>query len=363
MARMTRADVYCPQEVATVHVMNRTVRRCFLMGDDPVTGKNYDHRKEWMETELENLARNFAIDLVSFAILSNHFHLVLRSRPDVVKTWNDEEVARRWLMLCPKRRDSNNQPAEPTQKELDTIIKDPAKLQQIRLRLSDISWWMRLLCQKIGRRANLEDGETGKFWQARFRAVRLLDESAILACTAYVDLNVIRAGLAETIETSVFTSAQQRALELRVQATGQTSPGAHPAIDTDPIHRLKPIARSLSPICLTEEGSGTGSCVHTGGLRASDKGFLPMTTAQYLDLLDWTARQLRSDKRGATPATAAPLFERLEIDAEIWCELTKNFGRLFSAVAGKPTVIDATRGHQSGRRFNIPAKTRQLMPN
>jgi hypothetical protein len=88
-----------------------------------------------------------------------------------------------------------------------------------------------------------------------------------------------------------------------------------------------------------------------------------MTTAQYLELLDWTARQLRSDKRGATPATAAPLFERLEIDAEIWCELTKNFGRLFSAVAGKPTVIDATRGHKSGRRFNIPAKTRQLMPS
>jgi hypothetical protein len=222
---------------------------------------------------------------------------------------------------------------------------------------------MRLLCQKIGRRANLEDGETGKFWQARFRAVRLLDESAILACTAYVDLNVIRAGLAETIETSVFTSAQQRALELRAQATGQTSTVAHLSNDVDPICRLKPIARSLSPICLTEEGSGTGPCVHTGGLRASDKGFLPMTTAQYLELLDWTARQLRSDKRGATPATAAPLFERLGIDVEVWCELTKNFGDLFSAVAGKPTVIDATRGRKSGLRYNVPAKTRQLMPN
>ena len=65
------------------------------------------------------------------------------------------------------------------------------------------------------RRFNKEDNELGKFWQARFRAVRLLDETAILACAAYVDLNPIRAAMAETIETSDFTSAQKRANDLR----------------------------------------------------------------------------------------------------------------------------------------------------
>ncbi len=44
MARLARADVFAPDEVAVVHVMNRVVRRCFLLGDDPVTGTNYDHR-------------------------------------------------------------------------------------------------------------------------------------------------------------------------------------------------------------------------------------------------------------------------------------------------------------------------------
>ena len=62
----------------------RVVRRCFLLGNDPVTGKNYDHRKIWIEDQLKHLAANFGIDLLSFAILSNHFHLILRSRPDVV---------------------------------------------------------------------------------------------------------------------------------------------------------------------------------------------------------------------------------------------------------------------------------------
>ena len=61
MARLARVEVFAADEIAIVHVINRTVRRCFLMGDDPLTGKNYDHRKAWMERELEHLARFFSI--------------------------------------------------------------------------------------------------------------------------------------------------------------------------------------------------------------------------------------------------------------------------------------------------------------
>ena len=59
----------------------------FLMGDDQISGKNFDHRKIWIEETLQQFAANFGIDLLCFAILSNHFHLILRSRPDVVATW------------------------------------------------------------------------------------------------------------------------------------------------------------------------------------------------------------------------------------------------------------------------------------
>ena len=104
MARLARAEVFDPSEVAVMHICARVVRRCFLFGVDPVTGINHDHRKVWIEEQLKLLAANFGIDLLAMAILSNHFHLILRSRPDVVETWNDTEVARRWLMLCPKRK-------------------------------------------------------------------------------------------------------------------------------------------------------------------------------------------------------------------------------------------------------------------
>ena len=122
-------------------------------------------------------------------------------------------------MLCPERRDKHGKPEDPSEFELNHISKDKARLKVIRSRLSDISWWMRLLSQNIAQRANKEDGEIGKFWQARYRAVRLLDETAILACAAYVDLNPIRAALAETIEESDFTSAQKRAAGLRRQCS------------------------------------------------------------------------------------------------------------------------------------------------
>lgn len=379
MARIARAEIFSPEEVAVVHVMNRTVRRCFLLGKDPLTGKNFDHRKEWIETELERLAANFGIDLLGYAIMSNHFHSVLRSRPDVVKTWDDAEVAARWLRLCPPRCRSQKKSAEGTCRALQKILDDPKKLQQIRLRLSDISWWMRLLSQKIGRRANEEDHEVGKFWQARYRAVRLLDETAVLACAAYVDMNPIRAAMATTVEASDFTSGQQRAWALYA---AHAAPDRRSKIEPDPaspaparevaardqstvrrnwLGRLKPIAEALCPVDLDGKKSGTGPCPHHGGRRASDKGFLPLTEASYLELLDWTARQLNSEKPGVTPAVASPIFERLGIQSQVWCELTRNFGRLFSSVAGAPETIDTTRSRLRGQRYNVPARTRQLL--
>ena len=168
MARVAREEVFSPDEIAIVHVMNRVVRRCFLLGTDPLTGQNYDHRKVWIEDLFQHFAGCFGIDLLCFAILSNHFHLVLRSRPDVVNTWSDDEVVRRWLLLCPIRKDADGKPKEPSESERKMICSDSEQLAEIRSRLSDISWWMRLLCQRVAIRANKEDGQIGDFWQSRF---------------------------------------------------------------------------------------------------------------------------------------------------------------------------------------------------
>ncbi len=95
--------------------------------------------------------------------------------------------------------------------------------------------------------------------------------------------------------------------------------------------------------------------------RASDKGFLPISVADYLNMMDRTARQLRTDRRGSTPETAKPIFERLGIDADIWCELTRDFGRLFSTIAGKPKLIEMTRSRSRHQRYKIRSRARELL--
>jgi hypothetical protein len=111
------------------------------------------------------------------------------------------------------------EPEEPNEFELNSIRNDPRKLEILRLRLRDLGWWMRVLCQYIAVRANREDDELGKFWQSRFRAVRLLDEAALLACAAYVDLNPIR-GVKGTgsVRGACPTYATNEAITLRCSA-------------------------------------------------------------------------------------------------------------------------------------------------
>ncbi|QDV26582.1 hypothetical protein [Aureliella helgolandensis] len=379
MARTKRSEVFAADEIAVVHVMNRVVRRCFLMGEDPVSGKNFDHRKRWIEAELVRSAASFGIDLIAFSLLCNHMHMVLRSRPDVVETWTDAEVARRWLMLCPVRKDKSGHAAEPSECELNSIRLNPERLNEIRRRLSDISWWMRLLCQRIAQRANREDGVEGHFWQSRFRGVRLIDEQAILAAAVYVDLNPIRAALAETIEESDFTSAQRRIRSLSQEAKSpigkisSTTPstslvatrespegkGRSPKTpsETEPSRS----DRCLAPVEIDELRDSLGAMPSRSRDRCSDKGFTSMTSSEYVELLDWTARQIVKGKRGATPATAPSVLQRLGMEPTAWCELSKSFGILFSLVAGQPQHVDAFRSRLRRSRFYLPAATRELL--
>jgi hypothetical protein len=137
----------------------------FSVRDDPYSGESYEHRRQWIRDRLEFLAGIFGIDCLTFTIMSNHIHLVLRSRPDVVATWSDEEVARRWLRLFPPRREQDASPAEPTPAEIAAIVNQAHVLAQRRRRLSDVSWWMKCTTETIARRANREDRCTGHFWE------------------------------------------------------------------------------------------------------------------------------------------------------------------------------------------------------
>ena len=348
MARLTRSEVFDPDEIAIAHTCSRTVRRCFLMGNDPFTGKNFDHRKVWIEQHLIQFAQAFGVDLLGFALLSNHIHLILRTRPDVVATWSDNEVARRWMMICPHRRSSDGLPLPPTEAEIRSIAGCPVKCGEIRKRLSSISWWMRLLCQRVAMRANQEDEESGHFFQDRFHATRIVDEASLLACAAYVDLNPIRAAMAETLEQSDHTSVQRRIESITTDRD-----------DGIPVTNLRD--SFLAPISIDERSGEIGPCVSKSGKRCSDKGFLPMSLEDYLETLDWTARQIAPGKCGRTPAEVPPVLKRLGLDSKTWCELVSDFGRLFCTVAGRPECVDPLRSHCTHRRYHLRRRARELL--
>ena len=146
--------------------------------------------------------------LYAWAVMNNHTHVVLRVDPRLPHSWDDEEVAARWSRL----RHTLDGPADPevatARKQI--LLKQPERLAEIRDRLGSPSWFMRFLNQSIARTANAEDQCTGRFWEGRFRCQALLDDAAVLACMAYVDLNPIRAGLCDRLINSDFTTIQRR---------------------------------------------------------------------------------------------------------------------------------------------------------
>jgi len=182
-----------------------------LCGWDPFTQRSYEHRKRWLQQRLMFLASVMAIDIEGFCTMANHLHLIVRNRPDVAAKWSAEEIARKWLQLCPPYKPGTREVAEtPSQADLDAILNNPGRVEQLRLRLSNPSWLMRFLTESLARFANREDKITGRFWEGRFKMQRLLDEWAVAACLVYVDLNPIRAGITTQLSESQHTSIFER---------------------------------------------------------------------------------------------------------------------------------------------------------
>ena len=149
------------------HCCSRVVRRAFLCGDDSYSGKNYDHRRAWVESLFFELEAVFAIDVAAFAVMSNHLHLVLRVDIDSANRWTDREVLEQWQKLF-KGDELTQKFAKGELVEAHEVNRLRHAIALYRSRLCDISWFMRCLNEPITRQENQEDNCTGRFWEGRF---------------------------------------------------------------------------------------------------------------------------------------------------------------------------------------------------
>ncbi|MEY3176262.1 MAG: hypothetical protein RLZZ436_4176 [Planctomycetota bacterium] len=345
MPRVNRREIFSETDIQAFHLISRCVRRNHLCGQDRRSGRDYSHRREWIRSRLEELAGIFAIETLGYALMANHMHLIVRTRPDVALQWSDDEVALRWWTLFPQRRTPAGLPEDPTTEELNHIKNSPSGLADKRRRLSNVSWFMKCISEPIAKRANREDNVTGHFWEARFKVQPLLDETAIATCMAYVDLNPIRAAVAQTPENSEFTSLHDRIADRQAAISAPATAGQNTATEHGPN------AGWLAPIAL--EPPGKQSHDRCPPRRLTDRGCLCMTLDQYLQLVDWTGRQLRLDKPGLIPSHLDPILTRLDCSIETWLDLVKNFRRRFLTEAGRPETLQGVS--QIRRRYRTAA--------
>lgn len=312
------------------HCISRVVRRAFLCGSDKLTGKNFDHRKSWLIQRFKDLSSIFAIKIASYAVMSNHYHLVLYVDVLAAKLWSDSQVIEQWSRLFPNdaKKLTGFKKNELSQPNIQAII------QLWRERLSSISWFMRCLNEPLARISNKEDDCTGRFWEGRFKTQALLDEAAVLSAMAYVDLNPIRAGIATTPEKSKFTSIYERIEQLKTKK---------------------------QPLDLMPFGSST---LHTKSKRKNKnkknlKPFIDFSLGDYLQLLDISARIIKNPKKHSMPENFDRIFKRLNLTSDGWLNMVNHLENDFGWVVGhqgalalfKPNKVRKVKGAVKAKRY------------
>ena len=283
------------------HCMSRCVRGAYLCGEHSETGKDYSHRRGWIAARIKQLSESFAIQIAAYAVMSNHYHLVLHVNLEQAKAWQEEEIIARWGNIFPQDAKKIT--------GLDTFLRQE-KLTLWKDRLANVSWFMRCLNERIARLSNEEDDTQGRFWEGRFKSQALLDEGAVLSAMAYVDLNPIRAKVALTPEQSDFTSIQER-----IQVAKRKGVRAHPP-------QLMAFGPTESTPCA-----------------------LPFTLIDYLELVDTTGRFLREDKRGAIPAQLAPILTRLNLTLSGYLEIVSHLEESFCYAVGQAKHLESFASH------------------
>ncbi|MCU7841601.1 MAG: transposase [Candidatus Thiodiazotropha sp. (ex Troendleina suluensis)] len=313
------------------HCVSRCVRRAYLCGEDALTGRSFEHRRQWIQDKLFALNDVFAIDLCSYAILSNHFHLVLFVDQETAEGWSRWQVIERWHRLYQGSLFSQRYLKGESLSSIEQQVLDKQVIEW-RSRLMDISWFMRCLNESIARDANREDDCSGRFWEGRFKSQALLDEKALVACMAYVDLNPVRAGMAQTPEQSEYTAIAERSAQLQRATRSKGQP-------SQPTQLLPFVDHPRA---------------------AMPKG-LPFRLIDYLELVDWSGRAIRENKQGFIPKNQPPILERLQIDPKHWLYMTQHFESRFKGLVGTAYTLKVACQKMGYRRTPNLSACQQLL--
>ena len=335
MPGTNRRDIVDPTEVAIYHCWNRCVRGFFMLADRTEKEELREDRRGWVREVQMAVAALFGIEVAFYAILGNHLHLLLRSRPDVVANWSDQEVVRRWLAIARIKRNGSLDIGEITQKQIEAELRKEGRVATLRRRLSHVSWFMGTVCEHVSRRVNAADGQEGTCWSGRFKVRLLVDTYACLLCAMYIDLNVVRAGMAHTPEASRYTSIFDRVAAMKQEVVYLDTSGCKVFEGRVPDDWLCELFLDI-----TQPVNAPGHFKSRTSSRASDKGILPVTLKEYLQLVDDAGRRL-VDKKASISASLPPIVERLKIDIDSWVKAIAGYEEWFGLAIGTAAGLAA----------------------
>ena len=289
------------------HVVTRCVRRAFLAGYDKLSKTSFEHRRQWIVGRMMFLCEVFSIDICSYAVMSNHYHIVLKISEN--KLWTMDYTLKTWNKLygLPYLCEKFQRGEITNRAEMRQVKK---MVRKYRKRLMNISWFMKCLNEYIALKANAEDNCKGHFWESRFKSQALLDERALLTCMAYVDLNPIRAAMANTPEDSDYTSIQDRIKNKDTTLLG------------------------------------------------FNDSAIPYYLSEYIALVDYTGKCVHPNKKGYISDDIPDILNRLEIHPDTWVEEMKQFRT--NGITAVGTVSQLKAFCQSVRKsfsigFKLPA--------